>query len=80
MVGSFRVSTRIFLAAEKDAGLTGGSLSRQRAEYYYKGYPNNDVTDKVADQQLIRNGMFASFVQSNKGWLQFTKPSNHESY
>ena len=40
------------LAAEKYAGLTGGSLSRQRAQYYYKGYPDNGVTAKVADQQL----------------------------
>ena len=68
------------MAAEKDVGLTGGSLSRQRGKYYYKGYPDNYVTSKVAAQQLIRNGMFAYFMQSNKGWLQFTKPSNHESY
>ena len=40
------------LAANKDAGLTGGSLIRQRAKYYYKGYPDNDVTSKVAAQQL----------------------------
>ena len=30
----------------------GGSLSRQRAQYYYKGYPGNGVTAKVAAQQL----------------------------
>ena len=30
----------------------GGGLSRQRAEYYYKGYPDNGVTAKVSDQQL----------------------------
>ena len=58
----------------------GGILSRQQDKYYYKGYPDNYVTAKVAAQQLIRNGMFASFVQSNEGWLQFTMPSNHESY
>ena len=55
------------MAAEKDAGLTGGSLSRQRDKYYYKGYPDNYVTAKVAVQQLIKNGIFASFVQSNEG-------------
>ena len=35
-----------------DAGLTGGSLIRQRAHYYYKMYPDNGVTAKVAAQQL----------------------------
>ena len=55
-------SSTDFLAAKKDSGFTRGSLSRQRAEYYYKGYPENDVPAKVADQQLIRNGVFASFV------------------
>ena len=65
------------LAAEKDSGLTGGSVSRQQAEYYYKGYPYNDVTAKVAAQKLIRNVVFASFVRSNEDWLQFTKPGNH---
>ena len=29
-----------------------GGLSRQWAKYYYKGYPDNGVTDKVLDQQL----------------------------
>ena len=53
------------MASKKDAGLMGGSLSRQRAEYYYKGYPDNDVTSKVEAQQLIKNGVFASFVRSN---------------
>ena len=78
--GKFQSWNADFLASEKDAGLTGGSLSRQRAKYYYKGYPDNYVTAKVAAHQLIRNGVFASFVRSNKGWLQFTKPGNHKSY
>ena len=68
------------LDTEKDSNLTGGSLSRQRSEYYYKGYTDNDVTAKVAAQQLIRNGVFASFVRSNEDWLQFKKLGNHESY
>ena len=68
------------LATKKDSGLTGGSLSRQQAEYYYKGYPYNDAKAKVAAQQIIRNGVFASFVRSNEDWLQFTNPGNHESY
>ena len=42
-----------------------GGLSRQWDEYCYKGYPDNYVTAKVAAQKLIRNGVFASFVQSN---------------
>ena len=63
--GKFQSWNADLLAAEKDSGLTGGSPSRQRAKYYYKGYPNNDVTAKVAAQQLIRNGVFASFVRSN---------------
>ena len=50
------------LASQKDSGLTGGILSRQQDKYYYKGYPDNDVTAKVAAQQLIRNGVFSSFV------------------
>ena len=78
--GKFQSWNANFLAAEEDAGLTGGSLSRQQAKYYYKGYPDNDVTAKVAAQQLIRNGAFASFVRSNEDWLQFTKPGNHKSY
>ena len=78
--GNFQSWNADFLAAKKDAGLARGSLSRQRAEYYYKGYPDNDVTAKVAAQQIIRNGVFASFVRSNEDWLQFTKPGNHESY
>ena len=78
--GKFQSSNADLLAAEKDAVLTGGSLSRQRADYYYKGYPGNDVTAKVVAQQLIRNGVFASFVRSNEDWLQFTNPGNHESY
>ena len=63
--GKFQSWNADLLAAEKDASLTGGSLSRQRDEYYYKGYPDNYVTAKVATQRLIRNGGFASFVQSN---------------
>ena len=31
-------------------------------------------------KQFIRNGVFASFVQSKEVWLQFTKLGNHESY
>ena len=78
--GKFQIRNADLLAAEKDTILTGGSLSRQRDEYYYKGYPDNDVTAKVAAQQLIRNGVFASFVQSNEDWLQFTKTGNCKSY
>ena len=40
------------LAAEKDAGLTGEILRRHRADYYYKGYPDNGVTAKVEAQKL----------------------------
>ena len=50
--GKFQCWNSALLSADKDDGLTWGSLSRQRAEYYYKGYPNNGVTAKVADQQL----------------------------
>ena len=34
----------------------------------------------MAAQQLIRNGVFASFVRSNEDWIQFKKTGNHESY
>ena len=78
--GKFQSWNADFLAAEKDAGLTGGGLSRHRDEYYYKGYPDNYVTAEMEAQQLIRNGVFASFVKSNEGWLQFTKSGNHESH
>ena len=64
--GKFWSWNAALLAAEKDSGLTGGGLSCQRAKYYYKGYPDNDVTAKVAAHQLIRNGVFASFVRSNE--------------
>ena len=50
--GKFQSWNAALLAAEKDAGLTGGSLSCQRDQYYYKGYPDNGVTAKVADQQI----------------------------
>ena len=71
--GKFQSWNADLMAAEKDAGLTGGSLSRQQAEYYYKGYPDNNVTGKFSAQKITRNGVFASFVQSNEDWLQFTK-------
>ena len=48
--GKFQSWNADLLAAEKDAGLTGGSLSRQRDKYYYKGYPDNGVTSKVVSQ------------------------------
>ena len=34
--GKFQSWNAYLLAANNDAGLTGGSLIRQRAEYYYK--------------------------------------------
>ena len=36
--------------------------------------------DETGEKIVIRNGVFASFVQSNEDWLQFTKPGNRESY
>ena len=36
--------------------------------------------NKTGEKIVIRNGMFASFVRSNKDWLQFTKTGNHKSY
>ena len=50
--GKFQSRNVAFLAAEKYAGLTRGNLIRHQAKYYYKGYPDNDVTAKVAAQQL----------------------------
>ena len=36
--------------------------------------------DKTGEKIVIRNGVFASFVQSNEDWLHFTKPGNRERY
>ena len=61
--GKFQSWNTALLAAEKDAGLTGGSLIHQRAQYYYKGYPNNGVTAKVAAQQLGLDGEEPGLVE-----------------
>ena len=37
------------------------------------------LCDETGEKIVIRNGVFASFMRSNKDWLQFKKTGNRES-
>ena len=41
---------------------------------------DDSFCDETGEKIVIRNGVFASFVQSNEDWIKFTKPGNHKSY
>ena len=58
----------------------GGEPEPPAGQVLLQRVPNYDVTAKVAAQELIRTGVFASFIRSNKDSLQLTKPGNQESY